>query len=177
MQQNHLLIIGIVFIIIRISTDILCLGRVINKKNDDPKDCVSSIFFAAFYNLFLIPGIFIEMYLGGHDSHTLLFIIFAPVYFVSIFLRAWGLNTLKEQYSAHIRIYSDHELVKTGPYKFFKHPIYVASIIEMITLPLCLSSYYVALIGGIIWISSIIRRIAIEEKYLREKFGEEYDDM
>ncbi len=177
MQQKYLLIIGIVFIVIRISLDIICLGRVKTKTNDDPKDKASSAFFAVFYNLFLIPGIFVEMYLGGHASYSLLMAIFAPVYFFSLFLRAWGLRTLKEQYSVHVRIYSDHELVKTGPYKYFKHPIYVASVIEMIALPLALSSYYVAIIGGVIWIPSIIRRIAIEEKCLREKFGEEYDKM
>src|SRR5882724_4467994 len=51
-------------------------------------------------------------------------------------LRWWCITTLGPRWSARVIVLPAAPLVRTGPYRWFRHPNYVAVIIEGIALPL-----------------------------------------
>jgi len=76
-----------------------------------------------------------------------------------------------------VRIQEDrsHQVVKTGPYKYIRHPMYLAVIIFVISTPLALGSFIALFFSGLIGIIFIIRT-HLEEKTLQKELAgyEEY---
>lgn len=166
-----------VLVLIRILLDVIVVGRLKLKGGDNPQDKVSSAFFALFYWLAYLPAMALELTWRVQAFYFPLLAVFLAIYLSALALRAWTLRTLDEFYSVHIRISPEHTLVRSGPYRFFRHPIYLASILEMVALPLALSCYFAAALTALVWIPVILRRTAIEERILREAFGDEYDEF
>jgi len=70
---------------------------------------------------------------------------------------------------------SERKMMKTGPYRFVRHPRYAGLIICSITLALAMGSVIAwALALGWIWVN--VKRVTLEDNYLRGLFGAEYDD-
>ncbi|ARO22610.1 isoprenylcysteine carboxyl methyltransferase protein [Rhizobium sp. TAL182] len=51
-------------------------------------------------------------------------------------LRLWVLTTLKDRWTTRIIILPGAPLVKSGPYRFFRHPNYTIVVCEIAALPL-----------------------------------------
>ena len=95
------------------------------------------------------------------------------LFLIGLIICLVGKITLGKYYSRGLRTLQGHKLIKNGFYKHIRHPIYLASIIYGIVVPLFFSSLY----GFIIMlglIPLILYRIIIEEKMLLEELGEEY---
>jgi protein-S-isoprenylcysteine O-methyltransferase Ste14 len=82
---------------------------------------------------------------------------------------------LGKNFSSKLAIYEDHKLIKTGPYKFVRHPMYTAFIMLHNAIFLITANWFF----GIIWIGGItiliLLRVRREEKMLISVFGEEYE--
>lgn len=86
-------------------------------------------------------------------------------------LRAWGVWTLGEYFSAHIEIKDNHELIEKGPYKFIRHPAYAGNIIQAAGIPLIFNAYYSLGISAVL-IFLLLYRLKLEEDTLiREMKG------
>jgi len=70
-----------------------------------------------------------------------------------------------KNFSLHIEVGKKQRLVKEGPYRFLRHPGYLAVIFK---------AYYTLIYTLIIYIPLILFRAHLEEKILIERFGEEY---
>lgn len=87
-----------------------------------------------------------------------------------IVLRNMAIYTLGPYWSVFVEIKKDHKLVKKGVYKYFKHPYYLAVLLELIGFALFCNSYVaLALIVGI-QIPLLMVRIFYEEKTMRIYF-------
>lgn len=64
-------------------------------------------------------------------------------------------------------------LVQTGPYRWVRHPLYTFGLLIVIGWALVTASVWVAVTGAIA-AALIVRRTAIEERFLVEKFGDAY---
>ena len=88
--------------------------------------------------------------------------------------RILTIKNLGKFYSVHVCVFKEHKLIKTGIYKYFRHPIYLIGLISYPLFPLACGAYYTAIVMGIMgWIVIFIRRHE-EEKILIGEFGEEY---
>jgi protein-S-isoprenylcysteine O-methyltransferase Ste14 len=96
-----------------------------------------------------------------------------PLLLGGISLRALGRRTLKKNYSYVLESSRKKELITYGVYRFVRHPIYLASMLYVLGLPLIFSSAYgfVVTLG---FIPCILYRIRVEERMLIQEFGEEY---
>ena|GEM_PF-4990638 len=85
-----------------------------------------------------------------------------------------SLATLGTNFSGTSGTYSNHQLVLSGPYRYVRHPYYLATACIILSLSLLLGSIAVAFLGCLLLLALSIRSRA-EDRELREKFGEAYE--
>lgn len=86
-------------------------------------------------------------------------------------LRAWSRAALGRMWSIHVEIRDQHELVQHGPYRFVRHPIYVAAIIEIAAVPMTLGSWRTGILGVIVYIAALAARVKAEEAAMDRQLG------
>ena len=91
-----------------------------------------------------------------------------------VLLAVWARRHLGRNWSAEVRIAVDHELVRTGPYRFLRHPIYTA-MLGMFLGTAIASSRYHALIGLALLVIAYLRKTRLEDQILAQTFGADYD--
>lgn len=99
---------------------------------------------------------------------NLLGLVFGVIGFT---IRGLAKRTLGKNYSYGLK--PPEKLVKSGIYKYIRHPIYLALIIYNPMIPMLFSSMYGFLLMQSI-IPLILYRIKVEEDMLIEEFGDEY---
>jgi protein-S-isoprenylcysteine O-methyltransferase Ste14 len=94
---------------------------------------------------------------------------------LSISLAVWARHHLGQNWSARVQIKVDHQLIRTGPYRLLRHPIYTA-VLGMCIGTTLVSGQVHALVGTALAIAAYWRKLRMEESKLREAFGPQYDD-
>lgn len=93
-------------------------------------------------------------------------IVFLVLFTSAQFLRYWAIISLGSMWNTRIIIVPGSKLVQYGPYKYFKHPNYMAVITELAVLPLMFSCFITAVIFSAVNLLLLKRRISIEENAL-----------
>lgn len=130
---------------------------------------VSSIIFSIILNLnevFLITGSIGE----AVKNAGLIF------YAGGVFLRYWSSLLLGENFSRNIRASKDQRLVSKGPYRFFRHPLYIALLIMVVAVSMFLQSPTGIVFSAIVMGAVLGIRIKEEEKIMEENIGQRYID-
>lgn len=91
-----------------------------------------------------------------------------------ILLAIWARRHLGRNWSGAVRIGVDHELVRTGPYRILRHPIYTAMLGMSLGTAISSSQYH-ALLGLVILLFAYLRKTRMEEQILGQTFGAEYE--
>ena len=88
----------------------------------------------------------------------------------------WAIATLGRHYDLELEIHRDHELVRTGPYRLVRHPVYTGLALHFAGA--CLATGNLLLIAGTLLVTypALYLRARTEERLLRERFGAEYDE-
>nr|HEV7952846.1 isoprenylcysteine carboxylmethyltransferase family protein [Candidatus Acidoferrales bacterium] len=87
----------------------------------------------------------------------------------------WTKRYLGRFWSSAVAIMKDHQLVRTGPYRLIRHPLYTG-MLGMFFGTTIVSGQYHALIGAALGVFVYWGKIRIEERALSEAFGAEYND-
>jgi len=89
-------------------------------------------------------------------------------------IRLAGLWSLGRQFSGHVTLQHNHQLVQTGVYRHLRHPMYLGFAIATAGLVLVFRSWLVfpVLIWNLIF---LLLRIRQEERLLSEHFGSEFE--
>lgn len=93
----------------------------------------------------------------------------------SIALAVWARRVLGSNWSARIEIKTDHELVRTGPYRKLRHPIYTA-VVGLCAGTALVEGHVHALVGVAMVVAAYWRKVRMEEANLRKAFGDRYDE-
>ena len=91
-----------------------------------------------------------------------------------LLLAVWARRHLGRNWSAEVRIGIGHQLVRSGPYKFLRHPIYTA-MLGMFLGTAIASSQYHALLGVAILVLAYLRKSRLEDQILAQTFNKEYE--
>ncbi|MCB9797595.1 MAG: hypothetical protein H6741_33315 [Alphaproteobacteria bacterium] len=83
-------------------------------------------------------------------------------------LRYWAITTLGPRWNTRVICVPGLAAVEGGPYRFIRHPNYVAVVIELAALPLFHSAWLTALVFGLANLALLRTRIRVEEDALRE---------
>ncbi len=82
-------------------------------------------------------------------------------------LRWWVIRTLSEHWNVHVMDSARLGVVTNGPYRWVRHPNYVAVFLELLSLPLIYSAWITAACGTIANLWVLHRRLAVEEAVLQ----------
>ena len=66
-------------------------------------------------------------------------------------------------------------MVKSGPFRWVRHPTYLSMILELLSGGLILNAWFSLLGASLLFFPTLLIRIRIEEAALVEKFGGEYE--
>ncbi len=77
-------------------------------------------------------------------------------------------------YSPQMDAQPDYALVRSGPYRYIRHPLYVAALMWVVAWPLILGSVVAPLLALVIVLPAILARIQGEEAELLRAYGEAY---
>ncbi|HUB82369.1 MAG TPA: isoprenylcysteine carboxylmethyltransferase family protein [Bryobacteraceae bacterium] len=98
----------------------------------------------------------------------------AAVEAAGLYLAILARRHLGLYWSGEISIKVDHRLIRTGPYRRLRHPIYIG-LLAMFAGTALVTGTWVALVGFAMAVLAYVRKIWLEEKNLRAAFGAEYD--
>jgi protein-S-isoprenylcysteine O-methyltransferase Ste14 len=101
------------------------------------------------------------------------FWIAAAVTAAGLLFAIWARRHIGRNWSGSVTIKSDHELITTGPYRFARHPIYTGLLIAFAGSALAVAEARGLLAFAIAFLS-LWRKLKLEERYLREQFGQAY---
>jgi protein-S-isoprenylcysteine O-methyltransferase Ste14 len=98
------------------------------------------------------------------------------VIIISLWIMAASLRALGKQWSLQARVLENHKLVREGPYRFVRHPIYTGMLGMIVGGGLAWSHWIGFLISLLLFALGTAIRVRSEERLLREEFGAAFDD-
>ena len=142
-----------------------------------------SLLTGASYRIPLLIGIILMVYWHvslpgiGFDLWSLnLFILgFAVILtVVGLSFAVWARLHLGKYWSGRITLKVDHRVIQTGPYAWVRHPIYSGLILALLGTAISLGTVR-AFLGFAFILVSFLRKLTLEENWLRSHFGTEYE--
>lgn len=85
--------------------------------------------------------------------------------------RIWVILSLGGYWTTRLVNLPDAPLVRTGPFRYFRHPNYLLVIAEVAILPLAFGAITIAVIFSALNLLLIARRIRIEDRILAPRRG------
>jgi protein-S-isoprenylcysteine O-methyltransferase Ste14 len=78
-------------------------------------------------------------------------------------------------WSGTVTLKQDHTLTRSGPYRFVRHPIYTGLLLAIFGSGVIALGEWRGLLALALVTAAFVRKIQIEERFLREQFGDAYD--
>jgi protein-S-isoprenylcysteine O-methyltransferase Ste14 len=107
-------------------------------------------------------------------EHNLVGFIGLTLLCVGIAIRWKAIYTLGKYFTGTVLIRGDHRLIRTGVYKYLRHPAYTGTLVAHLGLGLSFSNWFSIALSVVPYFAAAMYRIHVEEQTLVEAFGEEY---
>lgn len=91
-------------------------------------------------------------------------------------IRYWAAKTLGRFYTRTLQVSESQQLVSRAPYNVIRHPGYLGTLLIVLGAGLSVTNWAVLLAGAVIGMLSRTYRISAEEKLMKDKFDEEYQN-
>ena len=105
---------------------------------------------------------------GPVSSGTALVLVAAGLAFT-----VWARVHLGGNWSGSVTEKEGHELVRSGPYALVRHPIYAGLLVALLGSAVACGELRAVLGLGVV-AAAFTRKLRIEERFMRERFPEEY---
>ncbi len=150
------------------------------KKTQQRLDVGSSLLygvpvFASFYLLFgdtrAVPWLNTRLYPHSFEIATLGVGLTA----LGIALAVWARFYIGRNWSSTVTVKVDHQLVRSGPYAWVRHPIYSGILLAVIGTAIARREPRGFLGAAVLWLGFVIKS-RMEERFMRTTFGSAYED-
>jgi protein-S-isoprenylcysteine O-methyltransferase Ste14 len=103
-------------------------------------------------------------------------IVISSLLFAIASILSWtSTHALGRQWRLDAGLNSDHELVRSGPYRLIRHPIYTSMLCMLLGTGLLLVTPLTLLLPSLLFfVTGTEIRVRIEEKLLAAQFGDEF---
>lgn len=129
---------------------------------------------AFIFFVFVLCSFFEVTFFHKKEIQKVIFFICVIIYGIELLFRFWCIRSLKNLKSYNIEIRHQHRVIREGPYRYIRHPIYLGMILESILIPFSVQAYVTLLIPLFFYIPLLIYRMIIEEKVLGKLSGTQY---
>jgi protein-S-isoprenylcysteine O-methyltransferase Ste14 len=99
--------------------------------------------------------------------------IAAAIVAAGLAFTVWARVHLGRNWSATVTVKNDHELIRSGPYRFVRHPIYSGALLAFAGTSLARGDWRGPLAILILFVA-LWRKLQHEERWMAEAFGEDY---
>ena len=93
------------------------------------------------------------------------------------FLRYWVIFTLRSQWNTRIIVFPDAKPVTSGPFRFARHPNYLAVAIEVVAVPLIGGAWVTAIVFSLGNAILLMVRIPAEERALGQSYAGAFAEL
>ncbi|HEX8782455.1 MAG TPA: isoprenylcysteine carboxylmethyltransferase family protein [Steroidobacteraceae bacterium] len=85
----------------------------------------------------------------------------------------WARVHLGRNWSGSVTVKQGHELIRTGPYGYVRHPIYTGLSAAVLGTAIAFGTMR-AMLGALIIVASFLFKLRLEEVFMRETFPDQY---
>ena len=152
-------------------------GGVEGAKSADSKDGGSIRVLLGGMWIALMLGFFLSFAKAGSfppGARVPAFVVGVALIILGSLLRRWCFRTLGQYFTGDVKASADQPVIRTGPYRFVRHPSYTAGIMMFTGIGLALGSWFSFLLIAIASIATYWYRVTIEERALLGTIGEQY---
>ena len=87
----------------------------------------------------------------------------------------WARYTLGQNWSSKVTIKVEHELIRSGPYAYVRHPIYTGILLALVGTALAIAEWRALIAVALVWIA-FYTKARVEEKMLAQEFGAAFEE-
>jgi protein-S-isoprenylcysteine O-methyltransferase Ste14 len=99
--------------------------------------------------------------------------IAAAIVAAGLAFTVWARIHLGRNWSGTVTVKNDHELIRSGPYRFVRHPIYSGALLAIAATSFARGDWRGPLAVLILFVT-LWRKLQHEERWMCEAFGEDY---
>ena len=104
---------------------------------------------------------------------ALSYLVGLAVLIVGLAFSVWARVHLGRNWSGNVTVKEGHELIRTGPYRYVRHPIYTGILTGAMGTAICSGTLRAALGLAIVAVAFIVK-LRAEERFMRETFPGQY---
>ncbi len=93
--------------------------------------------------------------------------------FAGIAFAVWARLLLGRNWSSNVTLKHDHTLIRQGPYRIVRHPIYTGLLVAMLGTALIVGELRGLIAVGLLFLAFWLKS-SMEERFMLEQFGSEY---
>ena len=104
-----------------------------------------------------------------------LMLLCAAATILGLLFAVWARLALGSNWSGTVTIKANHELIRRGPYRFIRHPIYTGMLGALLATAIT-QSMVSGLLGFLVVAFALYRKAQREESFLSQEFGEAFTE-
>jgi protein-S-isoprenylcysteine O-methyltransferase Ste14 len=93
---------------------------------------------------------------------------------LGIVIRSIAIHTLGKFFTGTVVIKNDHQLIRTGLYRYLRHPAYTGTLLAHLGFGLAFANWFSLLLSTAPFLLVAMYRMRVEERALVATFGDEY---
>ena len=133
------------------------------------------MFFEILFNFNLLKECFVSieslLFFVGINTSVCTFILF-----VAVIIFYLSHKELADNWSPFVEVKERQKLIKTGIYRYIRHPMYLSMWLFAFFQGFLLSNIFIEIFGILAWSNLYFIRINNEEKIMIDIFGNEYKE-
>jgi protein-S-isoprenylcysteine O-methyltransferase Ste14 len=94
---------------------------------------------------------------------------------VGVGISVWARLSLGSNWSGVVTLKKDHQLVRTGLYRWIRHPIYTGILLAMVGTAMIAANLR-ACLAVVLALVTLYFKARREERFLREEFGASFEE-